>query len=243
MGNRNYCQELCSSFILTLFPHFPCASPVWGCSSSWTVPACVPAARCSPSLTACSRVVFLQSHKSWQQTCCSMDSSLHRVTGAAGSLFQKGLSMESLPPSDTLLLWFEALHGLQDGSQLHHESPWVVGESSLWHLEHLFPLLLHWPLCLQGSFSFISCSSLLAAVVQGFFSLLNYVIPEVLLPLLMNWALPSSSSVLELVGSGFLGHRGSFWHLMETTPVGLYYYNLSLKSSTSRNFRSPKSTR
>lgn len=88
MGNRNYCQELCSSFILTLFPHFPCASPVWGCSSSWTVPACVPAARCSPSLTACSRVVSLQSHKSWQQTCCSMDSSLHRVTGAAGSLFQ-----------------------------------------------------------------------------------------------------------------------------------------------------------
>jgi len=59
------------------------------------------------------------------------------------------------------------------------------------------------------------------AVTQGFTFLLNYVIPEMLPPLLMNSAF-ASRSVLEPAGIGSIGHRGSFQQLLTgATPIAL----------------------
>ena len=86
-------------------------------------------------------------------------------------------------------------------------SPWAAGEPLLWSLEHLLPLLCHWPWCLQSCFFYIfSLLSPLAVL----FPILKYVITEVLPPLLMGLALASSRSILELAGTGFIGHRASF---------------------------------
>jgi len=52
-------------------------------------------------------------HKSYQQTCSSMGSSLHTSTGPARSLLQLGVSMGSQPPSDIHPLRCGVLHGLQ----------------------------------------------------------------------------------------------------------------------------------
>jgi len=63
----------------------------------------------------------------------------------------------------------------------------------------------------------LSHSSLFTAISPQFFFLpfLNYVIPEALPPwliglALIGLALASSGSVLELAGSGFIRHGGSF---------------------------------
>lgn len=222
MGNRNYGQELCNSSILTLSPVLLCASLPWGCSSSWAVPACVPPAGCchqpAPKGLPC-RVTSPDSKR------CSLGSSLHEVTGAAGILFQKGLSMESLPPLDVHLLWCGPLQVLQGGSQLHHESSWVVRESSLWHLEHFLPRLFP-GLYVCRALSPSCLAPLSQLLLCRFFSLLNYVIPEGLPPFLMYWALASSSSVLELVGIGFLGHSESFWHLF--MEASLYSFTATI---------------
>ena len=56
-----------------------------------------------------------------------------------------------------------------------------------------------------------SCSSLSTAVsLQFFLPLLNHVIPEALPPLLIGLALASNGSILELAGTGFIRHGGSF---------------------------------
>jgi len=57
---------------------------------------------------------------------------------------------------------------------------------------------------------FLSHSSSLAAAVQHFFSLLKYVVTEVLPPSLIGSTLASSGSALELAVTGFIGRRGSF---------------------------------
>jgi len=60
----------------------------------------------------------------------------------------------------------------------------------------------------------------LLLVLCRVFPLLHCVIPEVLPPSLMGSALASGGSVLELSGTGSVGHRGSFWQLLtEATPV------------------------
>jgi len=67
-----------------------------------------------------------------------------------------------------------------------------------------------------------SHSSLLTAVspLSFFLPLLNYVIPEVLPPLLTGLALASSTSVLEPAGTGFIRPGRSFSQLLtEATPT------------------------
>jgi len=65
-----------------------------------------------------------------------------------------------------------------------------------------------------------SHSSLQLLLHRWFFSLLKYVITEVLPPSPMGSALASSRSVLEPAGIGSIGHQGSFQHLLtEATPV------------------------
>jgi len=78
-------------------------------------------------------------------------------------------------------------------------SSWAAAESLLWHLDHVLPLLLHGPWCLQSCCSHIVSLLLPTAVAQGFFPLLKYVMLEVLPLLLMSSALASSRSVLEPV--------------------------------------------
>jgi len=73
-----------------------------------------------------------------------------------------------------------------------------------------------------------------------FFPLLNYVIPEVLPPLLMVSALAISRSVLELAGTGSIGHSGSFWQLLtEATPVArpTRYQNLATQTQYKKGSR------
>ena len=74
--------------------------PPTGCISSWTAPMWLSSTECSPSGTRCSRVRLPQGHKSCQQTCSSMGSSLHGSAGPSRSLFQHGISTESQPLSD-----------------------------------------------------------------------------------------------------------------------------------------------
>jgi len=77
--------------------------------------------------------------------------------------------MGSQPPSGIHLLRCGVLHGLWlyvcstmdlHGLQGQPASPWssprAAGKSLLQHLDHLLPLLIHWPWCLQSSFSHIS---------------------------------------------------------------------------------------
>jgi len=54
---------------------------------------------CSPSGAGCSGVGPPQGHKSCQQTCSGVGSTLHKVTGPARSLLQREIPMESQPPS------------------------------------------------------------------------------------------------------------------------------------------------
>jgi len=60
--------------------------------------------RCSPSGTGCSSLAPPQGHKSCQQTCFSVGSSLHRSAGPGRSLLQRGLPTGSQFPSGTHLL-------------------------------------------------------------------------------------------------------------------------------------------
>ena len=76
-----------------------------GCSSSWTVPACVLPMGCSPSGTGCSSMGPPQGHKPWQQTCSGMGFSFHGSTGPGRILLQHGLPTGSQPPSGIHLLW------------------------------------------------------------------------------------------------------------------------------------------
>lgn len=98
----------------------------------------------------------------------------------------------------------QALHGLQVGCLLHcglsqnageqpvssWSSPWAA---LLWCLDHLFPLLLHRPWCLQNCFSDIF-SFLSPRCCVADFPLLIQVIGEVLPPSLAGSASASSGS-------------------------------------------------
>lgn len=114
-------------------------------------------------------------------------------------------------------------------------SPWsalqAAGDSPFQCLEHILPLLIHWPWCLQGccSHRFSPCSSLDAiAAAQQLLFLLKSVIPEVPPLLLMGPALASSTSILEPAAIGSTEHRGSFWKLFtEATTVVPCYQNLA----------------
>jgi len=67
----------------------------------------------SPSGTDCSSMGHPRVHKSCQQTCSSVASSLHRSTGPGINLLQCRLSTGSQPPLGIHLLWHEVLHRLQ----------------------------------------------------------------------------------------------------------------------------------
>ncbi|KAM6059669.1 uncharacterized protein LJ206_014270 isoform 2-T2 [Theristicus caerulescens] len=163
---------------------------------------------CSPAGMDCSSTGPLQGHKSCQKTCSSMGSP------------QGHSLLQAHPPA---LMWI--LHGLWvdicSTVVLHHRlhrhhlcsSAWSISSSSFF-TEFGISIVVS-----------LTCShfSLPAAVVEQFLPLLKYVIAEALPPSLMGSALASGESVLELAGTGSVGHGGSFWHhLTEATPAALW---------------------
>lgn len=86
------------------------------------------------------------------------------------------------------------------------------------HLEHILPLLLHWPWCLQDFSSHIFRISLLYSSRPVFFApFLKYVITEMPPKLMIGSTLTSGISVLEPPEAAFLTHRGRSWSLSTTT--------------------------
>ena len=153
----------------------------------------VPPTGCRPSGRDCSSVGPPRGHKSCQQTCSGVGSSLHGATGPARSLLQRGLPTGSQPPvgastcsgvgSSTGCRWnlcspSSFLRGLQGDSLPHHglrhglqgnlcSGAWSASSPSF---------------CTDLGVCRVShISSLLSpaakAPARGFFSLLNYVIP------------------------------------------------------------------
>lgn len=106
--------------------------------------------------TDCSSVGPLPGHRSWEKTFCigfvPQGHDFHQKCAAVCILH--GLQLLSLN-----FLWCRVLHGLQGGYVLHHGPPQAVGESLLWHLKYLFPLLFQWLWCLQSSFITFSPTS------------------------------------------------------------------------------------
>ncbi|KAM9591464.1 uncharacterized protein ACIBXB_006257 [Morphnus guianensis] len=217
----------------------PQTSPTWvlptGCSSSRTAPAWVLSTVCSPSGTDCSSVGPSRGHKSFQKTCSSVGSSLHRSAGPARSLLQRGVPSGSQPPSGTHLLRRGVLHGLQVDICSTVDLHGLQGDSLPHHgLHHGLQGNLCSGAWSTSSPSFftdlgvcrvvsLTCSHsslrLPFTSVPTFFLLKN-VIPEALPLSLIGSALAGGRSVLEPAGMGSLEHRGSFQQLLtEATPV------------------------
>jgi len=174
-------------------------------------------------------------HKSCQQTCSGVGSSFHVSPGPDRHLLQRGLCTGSQLPSDIRLLWHGVpstgcrstvdLHGLQGNNLphhgLHHKLQGKILCSGIWSTSSP-SFFTDLGVCRVVSFT-SSHSSLLNCHFPTelfFLPFLKYVITEVLPPLLIGLALASSRSVLELAGTGFIRHGGSFSQLLtEATPA------------------------
>ena len=134
------------------------------CFHAWSVPAWVPSTAYSPSGIECSNVHPPWGHKSCQKTCTSVGSSLH------GSWQEPAPAWASHGQGNSLLWAFMCgvlpglqvdicsamdLHGQQGTACLTMVISTGWGESLLWGLKHLHPLVLHSPCCLQSCFSHI----------------------------------------------------------------------------------------
>ena len=178
-----------------------------------------------------------QGHKPCQQTCSSMGSSPYGAPGPARSLLQCGLPTGSQTPLGIHLLRRGFLHGLQVKifSTMHLQTSMgcrakacltIVCSTGCRGISApargtLPPALFFtdFSVCRVVSLTY-SHFSLPAAVLQDFFPLLYYVIPEALPPSLMGLTLASSGSVLETAGIGSIGHGESFWQLLtKNNPV------------------------
>jgi len=98
-------------------PHTPpllqFGAPPMGDSPPLISPVLVLPTGCSASGTGCSSVDPPRGHKPCQQTCSIMDSAIHRSTGPARSLLQRGLSTGSQPPLGIHLLQYGFFHRVQ----------------------------------------------------------------------------------------------------------------------------------
>ena len=168
-GGRGMGVAFSSSHIVSATPSSSHSSPapVWGPSHERL------------SSTNCSSMGPPRGHKSCQQTCSSVGSSLHRsCQEPAPAWAPDGVTVSfGHPPA---LAWGPPW--ATGGDLLHRGPPWAAwaqptspwlspqaaGESLLQRLGHFLPLLLHWPWCLQSCFSHIVSPLSPAAVVEGF---------------------------------------------------------------------------
>jgi len=188
---------------------------------------------CSPSGTGCSSVGPPRGHKPCQETCSGMGCSpqVHRSCWEpAPACAAHGFTASFRhPPAPA---WgFRQAAG---GDPLYRGPPWTAGGqpaspwSSLWAERNLCSST--WSISSPSFFtdlgvyrvvSFTSShSSLSTAISLQVFPLLKYVVTEALPPLLIGLALASGGSILELAGTGFIRHGGSFSQLLtEATPI------------------------
>jgi len=159
--------------------------------------------------------------RSWQEPAPSW--AFHRVTSsfrhppapAWGPFY--GLQVDICSTVD--------LHGLQGNNLPHHGLQHELqGKSLCSNISSTSSLPLS-SLTLVSAELFLSLhltslSNCRFTAVFFFLHLLNYVISEVLPPLLTGLALASSGSILELTGTGFIRPGGSFSQLLtESTPT------------------------
>ena len=151
-------------------------------SSSHVVSATPPSSRSSPAPAwgpthgRQSFMIFSSvspSHGVQIFTKCSSVGPFHRVQSIKNGLLQCGSPPGATGPARKLAP-ARAVHGVTASFRAHPpapawgppraaggqpaspwSSPWAAGESLLWRLEHLLPLLLHRPRCLQSCFSHI----------------------------------------------------------------------------------------
>jgi len=191
--------------------------------------------RCSPSGTGCSSTGPPRGHKPCQQTCSSTGFSLHGSAGPATSLLQRGLPTGSQHPSSIPLLQ----RGVPSmGYRWISAPPWtstgcrgtacltVVFSTGCVVISALVPgppppppsalTLVSADLFLSHSLNSSLLWLLFLHQVPPTHTLLKYVIPEALPPLIM--ALASGGSILKPTGTGSIKHRGSFLQLL-TEPL------------------------
>ena len=122
---------------------------------SRTAPAWVLSMRCSPSRTGGSRVVPSGGHRSLLAKplqCGLLSPQVHlSCQEPAPAQGPQGVTVSFRhPPAPARGPPWAA-----GGDLLHGGPPWTAGELPLWHQEHLLPLLIQWPWCLQSCFSHI----------------------------------------------------------------------------------------
>lgn len=88
----------------------------------------------------------------------------------------------------------------------------VPGKLLLWHLEHLLPLVLHWPQCLQGCFPHIFSLFLTTAILQHFF-FFNFAFTRVATSITYGLTLANGGSYVKLPKWHCL-RWGSSWSLI-----------------------------
>ena len=148
---------------------------------------------CSPSGTGCSSMGFPRGHSlPWASTCSRVGSSL----GCRWISAPPWTSMDYRWTACLTMVFTTGCRGISapvPGASPPPPASQTLGSAGLFLSHVLTPL--------SGCHFCAPCN---------FFSLLKYVIPEALLPLLMGLALASSGSVLEPAGIGTIGHRGNF---------------------------------
>jgi len=190
---------------------------------------------CSPSGTSCSSMGLPRGHKSCQQTCSRVGSSLHRSTGPARSLLQCGLPIGSQPSSHTFTCFGM---GSSTGYRWISAPLWtsmgcrgtacftMIFSSGCRGISAPAPGA---PTPPPSSQTLVSGEWFLSHILTPLyccccaaclFPLFKYVITEALLPSLMGSALASGGSVLEVAGIGSIRNGGSFRQLLtESTPI------------------------
>jgi len=203
--------------------------PHTGDSSPQTAPKWSLPRGCSPSGTDCSSVGSPWGHKSCQQTCSSVDSSIHRSTGPARTLVQHELSMGSQSPSGApvcsdlgsskICRWISAPPWT---SMSCRETTCLTMVFSMGCSRISAPVpgapppspsslsLVSAGLFLSHIHNSLFCCCLCSVQIFFFIPLLTYFIPEVLPQSLIGLTLASAGSVLEPADIGSVGHRGSF---------------------------------
>lgn len=124
------------------------------------------------------------------------------------------------------LVWYRVTSGLQCEYLLWIGPPWGVGESLLWCLLHLIPLLLPGPQCLQGILAlFFPCSSFACSIFPFLKHLLSEVLPVYLRGTAESWeggeGVGSSGCFLELTGSGHMWAGMALVSLHSNLPADL----------------------
>jgi len=195
-----------------------------GDSSPQNCPTWVLPMGCSPSGTGCSKVGPLQSHKSCQETCSSMGSSL----SIGPQVLPEACSSVGSPQGHSLF-WASTCSGVVSSTDCRWISapPWTsMGCRGTSALTPETPPPLPSSLTLVSTELFLShiltpLSGYKCCSAVTFPPLRKYVITEALPPPLTGPALASSGSLLEPAGTGSVGHGGNFQQLPTEATANL----------------------